>query len=305
MHWFFDYPWGPALTWLVVFAVLAVLAVSFWSIRKEIKSAAGLSVIGLRLLALAVVIFLLLQPLTKAVTTSMSQSYSGVLIDTSKSMSIRDEGKSKSRLDIAREILTPKGDDLLAKLKEKGNVRLFQFSTTLEEMPIKGIAELDKATGDSTALGSAVSQMVERFGADDLTSLVVLTDGQDNAGRAPADVARSLLVPLFVVGVGEKSEEELQDEKDYAMENVVADRRVLINRTTDVSVSVTSRGFPNRQVPIQLFLGNRLIASTAVPLGPKRPRAEGLLAYTTSTPGKYTYTVKIPVDKAELDDQNN
>lgn len=305
MHWFFDYPWGPALTWLVVLAVLAVLGVSFWSIRKEIGSTWGISVIVLRLLALAVVILLLLQPLTKEVTTSVLQSYSGVLIDTSKSMGISDEGKTNTRLDIAREILAANGNGLLAKLKDKGNVRLFQFSTTLEEMPIKGIAGLDSATGDSTAIGSAISQAAERFGADDLTSLVLLTDGQDNAGRSPTDVVRSLSVPLFVVGIGEKSKEQEQDEKDYAIENVVADRRVLINRTTDVAVSVAARGFPNRQVPIELFLGNRLIASTRVALGPKRPKAEGLLAYSALTPGKYTYTVKIPVDKAELDDQNN
>jgi len=305
MHWFFDYPWGPALTWLVVFAVLGVLAASFWSIRKEIRSGWGLSVIGLRLLALAIVVFLLLQPQTKRVMTTVLQPYTGVLIDTSKSMSIIDDGKGRTRLEIAKHILTDGDNGLIRKLRKKGKVRLFKFSTTLEDLPLKELAELDEATGDSTALGSAIAESAEAFGADDLTSLVVLTDGQDNAGRSPADVARSVNVPVFVVGIGEKSKEAEQAEKDYAVESVVADKRVLVNHKTDVQVTVSSRGFGNRQVPIKLMLDGKPVAQAIKSLGPSRPKAEAILAYTPKIPGKYQYTVQIPVEKGELDEQNN
>jgi len=305
MHWFFDYPWGPALTWLVVFAVLGVLGVSFWSIRKEIRSGWGLSVIGLRLLALGIVVFLLLQPQTKRVITTVLQSHTGILIDTSKSMSIRDDGKAQTRLEIAMSILTDNGGGLIRKLQKKGKVRLFMFSTTLEDLPLKELAELDEATGDSTALGSAIADSVDGFGADDLTSLVLFTDGGDNAGRSPTDVARSLKTPVFVVGIGEKSKEAEHAEKDYAVESVVADKRVLVNHKTDVQVTISSRGFGNRQVPIKLMLDGKPIAQAIKSLGPSRPKAEGILTYTPKIPGKYQYTVQIPVEKGELDKQNN
>jgi len=305
MHWFFDYPWGPALTWLVVFAVLAVLGVSFWSIRKEIRSGWGMSVIGLRLLALGIVLFLLLQPQTKRVISTVLQSSTGVLLDTSKSMSITDAGKTRTRLEIARSILGPKGNDLIAKLHKKGKVRLFQFSTLLEDLPAKELAGIDKATGDSTALGSAIADSVDRFGAEELTSLVVLTDGRDNAGRPASEVAKSLSVPVFVVGVGEVSAEPEGEQKDYAVDNVMADKRVMVNHKTDVQVSISGMGFPNRQVPIELVLNGKVIAKAIKPLGPKRPKAETILAYTPTIPGKYKYAVRIPVEEDELDEQNN
>ena len=333
MHWFFDYPWGPALTWAVVFAVLAVLAVSFWTIRREIHTLWGASVIALRVLALVIVVFLLLQPQTKFTKETKLRSYTGVLIDTSKSMSIKDTNKPKSRIDIVRELLAGENNDgLLSKLKAKGNVRMFKFDTLLEEVPLEpkdkekeagkkkekeGAADeakqkaerwqdyLKDASGDSTAIGSAIADAVDKFGGDDLTSIVVLSDGLDNAGRKPMDVAATLGVPLFVVGVGATAEAQAGEEKDYSVDNVVADKRVMVNKIAQVQVSVSSRGYDNRQVQVQLYLKDQPVASAVATLGKNRPKAEVLLTYTPTVPGKYVYTVKIPVEKDEINKENN
>jgi len=340
MHWFLDYPWGPALTWLVVIAVLAVLGVSFWTIRREIRSLWGMSVIGLRVLALAIVVFLLLQPQLKYTRDIKLQSYTGVLVDTSKSMGIKDSGKAKTRLDIARELLageknTTGNDDgenrasgLLQKLRDKGNVRLLPFNTLLEEVTLdekpkdptvrrkkgeelppelsdKWTASLKEATGDATALGSAIAEAVDKFGGEDLTSLVILTDGIDNAGRKPLEVAETLSVPLFIVGVGAKAEAQAGEEKDYSIDNVVADKRVMVNKIAQVQASCSSRGYPNRQVQVQLLLKDKTIHSGVAALGPLRPKNEVMLSYTPTVPGKYVYTVKMPVENDELNKDNN
>jgi len=305
MHWFFDYPWGPALTWLVVFAVLAVLAVSFWVIRREIWSTHGISVIALRVLALAVVVFLLLQPQTKEVTTTVLRSHAAVLVDTSKSMGVKDSSKGKTRFAIARDILTGAGANLLAELKEKGNVDLYQFSTTLEEVPPEGLAAIKKPEGDSTGVGTALSDAVGSYGEGELTSVVLLTDGRDNSGQDPLEVAKSLPVPVFVVGIGEKAQEEERRERDYAIESVVYDKRVIVNRKTDVLVNVSSFGFPNRMVPVSFYVDGRLEKSTEVSLGPQHPKNQGVMTYTPTVPGACKMQVRIPVEEGELDDQNN
>ena len=339
MHWFLDYPWGPALTWLVVIAVLAVLGVSFWTIRREIRTLWGMSVIGLRVLALAIVVFLLLQPQLKFTRDIKLQSYTGVLVDTSKSMGIKDSGKAKARLDIARELLagekkTGDNDDgepasgMLQKLRDKGNVHLFQFNTLLEQVPLeekpkdppvrrkkgqepppqlndKWTVSLKDAPGDATALGSAIAEAVEKFGGDDLTSLVIFTDGIDNAGRKPLEVAEALSVPLFIVGIGAKAEAQAGEEKDYAIDNVVADKRVMVNKIAQVQVSCSSRGYPNRQVQVQLLLKDKTINTAVAALGPLRPKNEVMLSYTPTVPGKYVYTVKMPVENDELNKDNN
>jgi len=330
MHWFFDYPWGPALTWLVVLAVLAVLAVSFWTIRREIRSLWGISVIGLRVLALAIVIFLLLQPQLKYTRDIKLQSYTGVLVDTSKSMGIKDSGKTKTRLDIARELLAGGKDagGMLQRLRDKGNTRLFQFNTVLEEVPLeekpkdpsakrrrgeepppeltdKWTASVNDAIGDATALGSAIAEAVDKFGGEDLTSLVIFTDGIDNAGRKPLEVVEALSVPLFIVGVGAKAEAQAGEEKDYSIDNVVADKRVMVNKLAQVQVSCGSRGYPNRQVQVQLLLKDKTLYSGVAALGPQRPKNEVMLSYTPTVPGKYVYTVKMPVENDELNKDNN
>jgi len=337
MHWFFDYPWGPTLTWLVVVAVLAVLGVSFWTVRKEIKTAWGLSVIGLRLLALVIVVFLLLQPQTKFVKETKLQSYTGVLIDTSKSMNIKDANQPKTRMETARDLLfgevgaadkakadekkakkpkkdadprnTPlvgaSEDSLAAKIRAKGNMKIFQFSTTLEEVPLDRLSDVREAGGDSTALGSAIAEAVEKFGGEDLTSLVIISDGIDNAGRKPSEVAATLGVPLFIVGIGSKAEAISGEEKDYAVDNVTTDKRVMVNKVAQVQVSVSSRGFPNRPVKVELLHEGKVLAANTVSLGPTRPKSEAIIPYTPTVPGKYVYVVRIPVENEEINKENN
>ena len=305
MHWFFDYPWGPALTWLVVFAVMAVLAVSFYTVRREIWSPWGISVVGLRVLALVIVVFLLLQPQMKRVTSSVLQASAGVLIDTSKSMRVKDAGSTQTRLEIARELLVGEEYNLVGKLKEKGSLRAFQFGYGIEEVPLENLGTLEEAEGEATALGSALADAAERFGGEDLTALVVLTDGQSNAGRQPMEVAASLNVPVYLVGIGRRAVKETGEDKDCAVDNVVYDRRVMVNRSTDVQVSLSARGFPNRTVQVQLLQDEKLIGSAAVALGPAHPKAEAVLKYAPQAPGKYVYTVKVPLEQGEIDAQNN
>ena len=308
MQWFFDYPWGPVLTWLVVIAVFAVLGVSFWTVRKEIKTWSGrIYVIGLRVLAAVMVIFMLLQPQTKTTRQTVLQSFTGVVLDTSKSMSVRDTGKAKNRFDIAKDLLLGRDKDgLLEKLKQKGPLRIFQFSKDVEEVPLERVGKLE-ALGDATAIGTAIADAQAAFGGDDLTSLVVITDGIDNAGRSPRDVvdAMETPVPIFVIGIGEVAEKEAGDEKDRSIDNVQAQNRVLVQKTTEVLVTVSSMGFANGPVPVQIFHDKELVTSQVVTLGPQKPKAEALLNYTPQVPGKYVYTVKIPLDKDELNKENN
>jgi len=305
MHWFFEYPWGPALTWVVVAAVLGVLGVSFYTIRREIRSLWAITVIGLRVLTLAIVVFLLLEPQMASVKATTLRPQFGVLVDASKSMSIKDPGSADSRLQIINRLLGDEEDGLLAGLQEKGRVRLFQFDLNLSEVSMESLPELEPL-GDATALGSAVSHAAEMLAAEDLAGLVVLTDGQNNAGRNPERVVISGdMPPLFIVGIGGTTPERIEEEKDYAVENLISDNRVMVERTADVQVTVTSRGYANRVIPVWLYQDEMRVAETVVSLGPENPTAEAVLKYTPQVPGRYFYTVKMPVEDDELDKENN
>ena len=306
MHWTFDYPWGATATWLAVVGVVMVLAASFAMVWRELLplSAGSVAVVALRLAALALLVYLLIQPSVIFKRTREVKPHVAVLLDTSGSMDVVDSGHRRKRLREA--VQTLQTTRLLERLGEKAQTHLFEFSTGISRLKPEKLAELKDATGTGTSLGIALSQVAEEFKGEDLAAVILLSDGRDNTGTDPLKAARELEVPIYTIGFGRpKPKEEKAKERDLMIVEVSHDRRVVAGHATDLTVTVASKGFEARSVPVELELDGQVVATSAVALSPHRPERQVTIKLKPTSPGQYVYTVRVPPAPGEVDKSNN
>lgn len=184
------------------------------------KSSAGNLLLTLRWLTLALFIIALAQPrLTKFDTTKVTASGVDIVVafDLSGSMAAEDfeiRGQRLNRVAMARAVL----EKFIAK-RPNDRIGLVAFATqayiaapiTLDhDFLLKNLDRLDLNTinGNQTAIGSALSASVNQLRELKSKSKIVIlmTDGQNNAGKIPpltaAEAAQALGVKVYTIGVG-------------------------------------------------------------------------------------------------------
>lgn len=144
-------------------------------------------------------------------------------IDVSGSMQARDmaattkDGVPATRLDAAKAVVSrfvaDRANDRIGLVGFAAEPYLASPLTLDHDWVEQSLERLD-ASGlhDGTAIGSAIASGVRRLDGEDAKSkiLVLLTDGQNNAGKiapaAAAEAARALGVKIYTIGVGSAGE---------------------------------------------------------------------------------------------------
>ena len=192
--------------WVIGLVIVpAVILFAIWSYGglRRLERRTRIMLSTLRGIAIAFVVFILFQPAFERVRYTQIQSQIHVLIDDSASMQRRDtypdenqrialaqaagidEVAGRSRAELVAKVLERPGG-LLERLRETYDVRLFRF--VRKPLPIHDLGELT-SRGPRTPLGDALELHQSAAGAVNLDSLILVSDGRNNAGVPPADVA--------------------------------------------------------------------------------------------------------------------
>ncbi|MGD0679597.1 MAG: VWA domain-containing protein [Polyangiaceae bacterium] len=159
-------------------------------------------------------------------------------IDVSGSMQARDmlgpDGAS-SRLAAAKDVVDrfvrDRTNDRVGLVAFSGEPYLVSPLTLDHDWVLQRLGSLEAGqAADGTAIGSAIASGVRRLDAQDAKSkvLVLLTDGQNNAGKiapaAAAEAARALGVKVYTIGVGSTGEALVPVADDRGREQLVKAR---------------------------------------------------------------------------------
>ena len=202
-----DFSWGlsrPVLLVVAAATALAVLAlVTYRGVPTTDRTRDRIVLIGLRLAAVAVLLFCLFRPTLILKAAVPQQNFLGVLIDDSRSMSIADrEGQPRSAF--VQQQLNGPSAALLAALSQKFVVRFFRFSSSSDRV---GTAAELKYGGTSTRLAPALDRARDELAGLPLAGLVLVTDGADTSDAAIDETLAGLKarsIPVFTVGVGQE-----------------------------------------------------------------------------------------------------
>lgn len=177
-------------------------------------------------------------------------------------------GGLASRVDRLDTFLAAAEQGWLGELRRKAVVRGYDFGERLVprgETPWGGrVAATNEATSGaaavapltpSTQIGTALQQIAIEHAAQAFTSVILLTDGGNNAGRDPRDFAPGLAGATFqVVPIGNS-----RMQRDVILHHTHAPKAVLQNDQVVVDAMVTAYACPQEKLQVDLLADDKVV----------------------------------------------
>lgn len=246
---------GP--TWWQV-AVLAVCALTLLSavifylrVGRVVGRRALAALMGLRLAAVLVLILSLLEPVLSIERIQTERTGLAVLVDTSRSMGIRDFPNLPTRLEQVLQALLARGT-AVDRLQRNFKVTWFAFDAQPRRLADReALADLT-ASGEATNLTAAVRAAARELKSGDYAGVILFSDGQDNTDRDPVRELAPEGVPVFAVGVGTDLRAGGQF-KDVVLTDVEVPPTVPLGHLVTVTAAVDAVGLADRVVEVRLL----------------------------------------------------
>jgi hypothetical protein len=334
----------------LVAATLVILAVVFYIRYQTQGPAPARMALGIcRGLILALLLLMLADPVLRITLLNKQPPYFYVLVDGTESMAIEDElpdeersrvseslgltgeeaAQTKSRIDYVQRLLARKENNLLDRLQKEKNVQLAAFifdgNTTSKLRKINLSAAGDQsidpdfiapqltALGQVTAIGSALSDASNQFGASNLAGVMILSDFAQNAGPSPlgdrtyAPVAR-MGAPIYAVGLG------AVEAIDLAVDLQTDPKMKKAERST-ILAKIRQTGLDNREVTVTLS-GRRLSGETSdtageeIVIGSRSVTLDSSVntvefPFTPDESGRFEFIASVEPQPGEIVEQNN
>jgi len=253
--------------------------------------------VGLRLAALGVLTWILLEPTYVRTIKRKFDRQVAVLWDHSASMDLTDDGGTKSRLAIAREAVEKSG--ILKELGERVSLREFHFARspeTASRAPIEG-------WNQATDIAAALDTVLEDIPPDELAGALLLTDGRHNRPSRVEDSARRfgiLDAPLGIVAVGSPD-----PPRDAAVLEVRSPDAIHLGDKLRVSADLKFDGYKGKQAKVRLTRGEKLIEEKEISIPQDRHREEIRFIHLPEQGGTGDYKITISALEGERFAQNN
>jgi len=282
---------------LLLFAIVAAAALSFYVYRNTIPPVSGLwraLLASLRGLAIILVVLLLFEPILSITREKLEKPVVAVLIDDSASMNLKDE--KGGRAQAVREVLA---NNLFQSPPGDLDVRFFPFSHEIEG---EALAPPDSLTfdGDGTNIRSALEALSERLSEQNFVSVVLVSDGGNNLGDSPIRLAKTYGVPIHTVAIGDPTQQT-----DLLVSNYVTNEIAYSEAEVPVEVYVKGTGFKDRKIPVSLKQNGRTLDTQFVTLTGNSLEQKVQLTFKPEKAGLFKYDIEVPEMAGELTSLNN
>ncbi|MBR9978093.1 MAG: hypothetical protein KFH87_08400 [Bacteroidetes bacterium] len=282
---------------LLLLLIAVAVLFSIWVYRHtipEITRARQIVLIALRAMAIAVLLFLLFEPVINLQRSQELPPRVAVLLDNSKSMTVEDAGTARTAL--MQDFVSSSAWRNLAGDGERsdwlfGGKAWPMQSITADSLTFS-LAETD--------IGRALQQVYDAEARQNLRSVVLVTDGVFTAGKNPLYAAQAMGVPVHVVGVGDSTEK-----KDILVSRVIANSIAYIESTLPVDVTIRSAGFEDGRTRVTLLEDGSELASEVLELRPGANEYPFTFHYTPEEEGVRKLTVRVDPLEGELTTRNN
>lgn len=287
---------GGLSTWLA--AAIALVAVIFLTqqflfLKRQLHLRKSLVLTLLRAGVYATLLLFLLGPAFILEQTSSLRRPLVVLTDTSQSMALPGDNEGKSRLDIAKEILS--STELRERLARRYDLKFYQFGDSAAALDPGDIPAIE-AQGRASQLFEALRELsaLEK----DAAGVVILSDGIVNA-NAPEEGVR-WNAPALAVGLGRPEEFT-----DLRIKNLRAPELAFRGREIKIDFTIEAHGLEGATVPLYFNLGRNLISTIPIEIDRDAFEEQLTLNYTPRDIGPHGFSLSLPVQPDEIIQRNN
>lgn len=295
----------PWLRTAVVVLALAVVIISWMSLRRMPSIRIKSFIIFLRCVATAALVVMILEPQIQEEETARVKNKVVLIFDSSKSMAINAEGRE--RFESVRAFLL-ENRAFLELLERDFDVDYLSFSDSKKIKEVRR-AEVEAGIpleGQSTDIAALLRKLIKRYQGRHVSGTLLFSDGRDTSG-VPAEekleelekLAKELPAPIFTFGPAP------EEYKDIAVKEVVADSFAFIRNPWNIQVTVRVKGYDNVTLPVTLKEGDKIILSKPLKIEPGKEHYVVTMKAVPYSTGNSLYTVTVPPLADELVSENN
>src|SRR5262249_11481764 len=117
--------------WSFLVFVLAAAAAAYFAYRKVARDKYSIRLVALRTLTFAALAFIFLRPVLEIKSVLPQESYLAVVIDNSKSMTIKDDGQVSRSEQLRKQF---EATNLIKRLQDKFRVRVYSFDSAAQRI---------------------------------------------------------------------------------------------------------------------------------------------------------------------------
>ena len=284
-------------------ALITALAVEFivFLYRYEkgaVSLAKGRWLTALRLTALAVLVWMLLQPVFSRMVTRELEREVVVVMDDSASMHLKDEGETVTRYELAASALEESG--LFEELEGKVGVRIIRAA----RRALGEDEEMAEGWDQATDLAGAMVTVMEQVSPDNLAGMVMVSDGRHNRPGRVEDIARRygiLDVPVGLVAVGSE-----KPPRDAAILEVRSPDAIYLGDRMRMTAVLKFDGYRGKVAKVVLKRGTTVVEEKVVQIPQDHHREEIRFRDVPKEGGVNAYQVELkPLEGEEFPNNNS
>lgn len=282
---------------IVFFAALAAVFLSVYAYHvtiPPISRALKVLLISLRASGLFIIFLLLAEPLLSIINRTSEPPIVSVLIDHSKSMTIEDNGESRS--ESVHRFLTSK---TIQQLSTIGDVQVRGFDSRLHRLELFD-AESLRFAGEKTDIANTLRELKQDLALQNVQSIVIVSDGVITEGANPLIEAEELGVPIFTIGIGDTLEK-----RDVLVRKVLTNDLTYVGNNVPVLVNVKSSGFDKEKVEVMLESRGKILDRKFVSLQGGSQEYRIPLTFVPDSIGNQKLTVSVSELPGETITKNN
>jgi len=303
LHWVPD---GKTWAFAALAVLIPVMLVFFWtSLSKITRRWKKILVYGLRLGALGLLVLVLLQPRLELKNIQPLKNTLAVLLDDSKSMSIKTFPSEETRRDQVQQVVT-RHQEFFNGLRSRYDVEFFFASDHIEPVSQGEALGRYQTSAVNTDFHRVFDDLLKHYQGKSLQGLMLFSDGADlmqEAGQLSEEFKKTLVRfqgPIHTLQAGNNDQF-----KDLAVERLDAADFGFANQAMTVEVSLGAYSMGNKNVPLVLREGDKILTSKMISLKEEDGRYQAELEFTPVSMGKHIYSVSAPLYAGESVETNN
>lgn len=283
----YSFWWIPPILALAILISIYFYRKQTWLVSKSKQL--RVSLVILRALSLGLIGLLLLGLLLEQTNFETERPVVLTLIDRSSSMmNYKDSKKLAPHIKAYQTALQEK-------LANRFELLTWNFGTNLE-VSDRGF------TAAQTNMEMAFNQAANQFMNRNLGAVVLISDGNYNAGEHPMYSADNLpLTAVYSLAVGDTAVK-----KDLILTNVVHNELAFLNNNFKLEVDIEAQRYAGKNVRVHLFEDGKKLGWQSIQLPPSRT-SKATIQFETKAlkPGIHEYKIVIEKVKGEFSYQNN
>ena len=288
--------WAPEDPWLIAISLGLMMPLALWffwtSLRRVGSKPKKVFLFFLRVVAFVLLLVILLRPELEFKKSHSLKNHIAILLDNSKSLSIKTFPKEVSRIDLVRKTLES-NKEYFDQLKKDFQVDTYFVSDGIEKVSSR--SKDYQANRPYTDYRRVLEELNKIYENKSLQGVFLFSDGADltqEPGEISPDILKSLARingPVHTLQAGSNDQF-----RDLALESVSAPDFGFVQQPLRLSLTVFSSELGNRNVPLVLKEGDRILVSKIIEIREDQKEYKVDLQFTPRKIGKRIYTLNLP-----------